>query len=182
MFIYNIKLNGKKVAKIALILMTIIILILLFFVAKTILTGNTFSLGKENRGVEIQEISPQNYTNVLKEVHENLDTYVGQKIRFSGFVYRLYDFERENFVLARNMIISSDFQAVVVGFYCHCTDAVTLSDNTWVEIEGTITKGNYHGEIPLIEVSKMQTIEKPNDEYVYPPSDDFVATSSIVYQ
>lgn len=182
MFIYNIKINGKKLAKIVLVCMTIIILCLLFLIGKSIFKGESFSLSRENREVEVQEIAPQNYTNVLKEVHDDLDTYIGQKIRFSGFVYRLYDFERENFVLARNMIVSSDFQVVVVGFYCHCSEAVTLTDNTWIELEGTITKGDYHGEIPLIEVTKMQTIEKPNEEYVYPPSDDFIATSSIVYQ
>jgi len=182
MFIYNIKINGKKIAKILLVCMTILIVGLLCFIGSAIFKGERVSLSKENREVEVQEIQPQNYTNILKEVHEDLNTYIGQKIKFSGFVYRLYDFERENFVLARNMIVSSDFQAVVVGFYCHCSEAVTLTDNTWVELEGTITKGEYHGEIPLIEVTKIHTIEKPNEEYVYPPSEDFIATSSIVYQ
>ncbi len=170
------------IAKIALVCMAIIILCLLFCISKGILQGERFTLGAEEREVEVQEISPQNYTNILKQVHEDIDTYVGQKIKFSGFVYRLYDFERENFVLARHMIVSSDFQAVVVGFYCHYDQAVTITDNTWIELEGTITKGDYHGEIPLIEVTTLRTIERPNEEFVYPPDDDFIATSSIVYQ
>ena len=31
----------------------------------------------------------------------------------------MYDFNNEQFVLARDMIVSSDFQTVVVGFLCH---------------------------------------------------------------
>lgn len=63
------------------------------------------------------ELNSSNYTNVLKNVHDNLDLYVGQNIKFTGFVYRLYDFSEDQFVLGRNMIISSDYKAVVVGFY-----------------------------------------------------------------
>ena len=67
---------------------------------------------------DVTTLTAQNYTNVLKSVHENLDTYVGQKFKFSGFVYRVYDFSNDEFVLGRNMVIRSDFQSVVVGFLC----------------------------------------------------------------
>ena len=121
-----------------------------------------------------------NYTNVLKNVHENIDKYTGQKIKFSGYVYRLYDFQKEQFVLARDMIISSDFQTVVVGFLCNSNIASNFEDKTWVEIEGTITKGNYNGDIPIIKVDKIEKIEKPSDEYVYPPDSSFVTTSTVL--
>ena len=54
-----------------------------------------------------------------KAVHDNLDNYIGQQISFSGYVYRISDFESNQFVLARNMIISSDFQTLIVGFLCN---------------------------------------------------------------
>ena len=130
---------------------------------------------------DICEITPNNYTNVLKSVHENLNDYVGQKIKFSGYIYRVLDFEENQFVLARNMVISSDFQTVVVGFLCSCSTANEFEDNCWVEMEGTILKGDYHGEIPIIQVEKMEKIEKPSEEYVYPPDDSFVTTSTSVY-
>lgn len=65
----------------------------------------------------ICEIDPKNFTNVLNEVHNNLDLYEGQKIKFSGFVYRIYDFSEEQFVLGRNMIISSDFRNCSSWFF-----------------------------------------------------------------
>lgn len=120
-----------------------------------------------------------NYANVLQNVHNNIDTYVGQKIKFSGYVYRIYDFNDEQFVLARDMVVSSDFQTVVVGFLCHFNLAKNYENGTWIEIEGTITKGNYYGDMPIIEIEKINTIDKPNDEYVYPPDNSFVTTSTV---
>ncbi len=72
---------------------------------------------KEFHKSEINTISAANYTNVLKTVHDNMNQYIGKKIKFVGFVYRLYDFPNDQFVLARQMIISPDLQAVVVGFF-----------------------------------------------------------------
>lgn len=116
----------------------------------------------------------------MKTVHDNIDNYVGQKIKFSGYVYRMFDFKESQFVLARDMVISSDFQTVVVGFLCESTEIASYHDNSWVEIEGTIIKSDYHGDMPIIQVEKLHSIEKPSDEYVYPPDDSFVATSTIL--
>ena len=33
----------------------------------------------------VSQISPKNYTNILKTVHENIDSYVGKKICFTSF-------------------------------------------------------------------------------------------------
>ena len=121
-----------------------------------------------------------NYTNVLKNVHNDIDQYVGQKIKFTGYVYRMYDFNSEQFVLARDMIVTSDFQTVVVGFLCHSKIANNFESGTWVEIEGTITKGDYYEAMPVIEIEKINTVDEPTNEYVYPPDDSFVTTSTVL--
>lgn len=56
-----------------------------------------------------------------------------------------------------------------------------FADNTWVELEGSITKGNYHGDMPIVEVTSIKKIDKPNDEYVYPPDENYIPTSSLTY-
>lgn len=63
------------------------------------------------------EIDPKNYTNILKDSHEHIDNYVGKSYKFSGYIYRAYDFTDEQFVLARDMVISSDYQTLIVGFF-----------------------------------------------------------------
>ena len=180
MFILNFKVNGNKLGKIFLGILLAIILIITFIVCYRIL-GNQFFKTNDNLDQnKVQELTVTNYTNVLKTVHEDIDTYVGQKIKFSGYVFRMLDFNQNQFVLARDMIISSDFQTVVVGFLCEYEKIKQYEDNAWIEITGEITKGNYHGDIPILKIEQIQEIEKPQDEFVYPPDDSFVATSTVL--
>ena len=72
------------------------------------------------------------------------------------------------------MIISSNFQYVVVGFLCEYENAKDFSNNAWVEITGEITKGNYHGDMPIIKITEIKKVDKPNEEYVYPPDENYV--------
>ena len=56
-----------------------------------------------------------------------------------------------------------------------------FADRTWVEITGTISKGKYHNQtIPIIKIKSLNKIEKPNNEFVPPPSDTYIPTSSTL--
>ena len=177
MFVFNVKVNGSKIFKTFFICMFIILLIILSIVIFRIFSGSKNSNNVNNK---VHTISANNYTNVLKAVHENIDKYVGVEINFTGYVYRVLDLEENQFVLARDMIISSNYQSVVVGFLCECENAKNYSDNTWVNITGKITKGNYHGDMPIVKITKIENVNKPNDEYVYPPDETYIPTDGIV--
>lgn len=180
MFIYNLKLNSSFFYKILLAIIIFVVIVLCGIVGYKIYKAS-IKLNDDISADSITQLTTQNYTNVLQSVHDNLDTYIGQKFRFSGFVYRVYDLNNDEFVLGRNMIISSDFQSVVVGFLCKYKDAIKLCDNAWVELEGRITKGQYHGnDIPILEITNIREIEKPNDEFVYPPDNNYIPTSTIL--
>lgn len=177
MFIYNVKINGSLLFKILLITIIAIVIILCGITAyKIYLASIKVNDDVKTNGINI--LNNKNYATVLQAVHDDVDSYVGQKIKYSGFIYRVYDLDTEQFVLGRNMIISSDFQTVVVGFLCHYKDAISFKDSTWVEIEGRISKGTYHGgDMPILEITYMKEINKPDDEYVYPPDEDYIPTS-----
>ena len=181
MFIFNFKINGNKTAKIFMAILCIIVLIITAFICYKVIFNNFFKTNdtylSENT---VYTIEARNYTNVLQQVHNDIDTYVGQKIKFTGYVYRIYDFTDEQFVLPRNMIVPTVFQTVVVGFLCHYNLAKNFETGSWVEIEGTITKGNYYGDMPIIEIEEIKQVEAPDEEYVYPPDDSFVATSTVL--
>lgn len=179
MFIYNIKLSGSMLFKFIFAIIIVFVIVLCGIVGYKIYSAS-IKVNDDIAHNEITELTNKNYSTILKTVHENIDSYVGQKIKFSGFVYRVYDLDKEQFVLGRNMIISSDFQTVVVGFLCHYKDAISFRDNTWVEVEGTIIKGSYHGDMPILEINNIKEIEKPNDEYVYPPDENYIPTSAIM--
>ncbi len=180
MFVFNLSVNKNKISKIILICACILVAFILIFACIKIFSKNSsFKINDKIVAPDVVELNAGNYTNVLKSVHEDLDSYVGQSISFSGYVYRLYDFADNEFVLARNMLVSSDYKTLVVGFLCNCKDISKYPDNTWVKIIGKITKGDYHGEIPVIEVTKIEQIKKPSDEYVYPPDDFYIPTSAL---
>jgi len=179
MFIYNVKLSGTMLFKLIFVIIILFVIGLCGIVGYKIYNASI----KVNDDVihrEITELTNKNYSTILKTVHEDIEHYVGQKIKYSGFVYRVYDLDDEQFVLGRNMIVSSDFKTVVVGFLCHYKEAINLKDNVWVEVEGTITKGSYHGDMPILEINTLKNVEKPNDEYVYPPDEDYIPTSVIM--
>lgn len=177
MFVCNFKLDHKFIFKIGFIVLFIIVLILAIFSFYKVFYSEHI---KDNIPVpEVSNITSNNYTNVLKSVHDNLDEHIGQKIHFIGYVYRVYDFSETQFVLARNMVVSSDNQTLVVGFLCNYRNAKEFADNTWVEITGEISKGDYHGDIPLIEIKEMKSCDRPQDEYVYPPDDMYIPTSAL---
>ena len=179
MFIYNVKINGSKVFKYfftgVIILIICILCIVLFRIFSGAENASNSACLPQN---DVFEISSKNYTNVLKTVHDDIDTYIGMKIKFTGYVYRVLDLTDTQFVLARNMIISSDYQSVIVGFLCECDNAKDFDDESWVEVTGEITKGNYHGDMPILKVQEIQKVGAPSEEYVYPPDEDYVPTSS----
>ena len=178
MFVYNVKLNSKNIVKISLIIISIIVVIF-FLLSLYKIFSSTFNVDDNVPEPDVAYLSAQDYTNVLKSVYENLDTYVGQKISFSGYVYRNLDFSETQFVLARDMLVEGRAEALIVGFLCSHKEARTYADGTWIEITGEITKGNYHGDVPIIKVIKIKQVEKPAEEFVCPPDSTYIPTAII---
>lgn len=182
MFIYNVKINGSKTFKNFFVGIVLLVIVILAIVSFRIFHGANQATPKSSclPANKVTKLATSNYTTILKTVHDNIDNYVGCQINFVGYVYRILDFQENEFVLARDMIVSSDFQSVIVGFLCQYETAKDFEDEAWVEITGKITKGNYHGDMPIIQVTEMKKVEKPNDEFVYPPDESYIPTSGIL--
>ena len=180
MFICNFKINGGKIFKMFFTIMTLLLIFLLVFVTFKIFYGSKHNLEACVPQNDIFNISANNYTNILKSVHDNIDTYVGKKINFTGYIYKILDLKKNQFVLARNMIISSDYKYVVVGFLCEYDNIANFKDGSWVNVTGEIIKGDYHGDMPILEIYNLREINKPENEYVYPPDENYIPTSVIL--
>ncbi len=169
MFIFNLKIDKKKLSKLVILITIILALVVTGFAIYKIFFGSTKSEPSYS-AQSTQEIQAINYTNFLKDCHENIDSYVGKSFTLIGYVYRMPDFNDNQFVLSRTMIISEANSAVVVGILSECKDACNFADGDWVRVCGTIVKGNYKGEMPVLEIQDINKCNKPEDEYVYPPS------------
>ncbi len=187
MFIYNFKINGTKTFKFFFSFMIIMVIIILCVSIFKIFNGanknneEEFIVSDSLNENDIFKIDGKNFTSILRNIHDNIDTYVGKKICYTGYVYRVEDINDNQFILARNMIISSDNNYVVAGFLCEYNKAKDYNNNTWLEITGEIKKGSYHGsDMPILNITDVKEITKPNDEYVYPPDESYIPTSSVL--
>lgn len=151
--VFNIKLDVHKISYIFIICIIILLslfLISLFINSRTIYMNNN------------------NYTSILKEVHDDIPKFVGRKIVAEGYVFRANDFKANQFVVARDMLINEE-SANIVGFLCEYDNINDFENNVWVEIYGTITLGNYYGPMPIIKVNQIKRITTPQNVFVLPP-------------
>lgn len=179
MYIYNFKINGSKIFKFTIIFIVLIAILVLSISIHNFYFKSKFSLKDTIPSPQTININSSQYTNILKQVYDNVDDYINQSVSFTGYVYKLTDFNDTEFVLARDMLINSDSQSVIVGFLCSYENAKTLKEGTWVNVTGKIIKGYYHNEIPVIDINSIQETEKPEEEYVYPPDNTYIPTSNI---
>ena len=182
MIIYNFKLNKKLILKVSLSIMATICICITVMSIYNLFFAKTSSMNLIDDSIpssEPAEIISSNYTNILKQVHNNLDTYVGQKISFTGYVYRLKNFKSDQFILARDMDIGNN-QTLIVGFLCESQDIKNYQDQTWIKIEGEITKGYYNEDyIPILKITKIENAEIPLNPNVPMPDDSYVPTAVI---
>lgn len=157
MFVCNMKLNVKKIF----ITTTVIILAVALFMELN-------SIFKSNYSDSFDYVLDENnFTEILKVVHDNIDDNVGKSIKLSGFVFRLPDFRNNYFVCGRNMLLEGDEK--VVGFLCTHNKNIELADGEWIEINGTIIKGYYTTDMPVIEIESINKITAPTNTFVKTP-------------
>ena len=172
MFVHNLKIDKSKLSKILILIAIVLVSFLLLFSIKSIFNTSKEDgqLAENQENQKIIEITSKDYTNFLKDCHEYLDSYIGVKVKICGYVYRMPDFTNTQFVLSRTMVLNSANSGVVVGILTEYKNASDFEDGEWVEVVGTISKGNYKGDMPILNVNEISLAQKPEDEYVYPPS------------
>ena len=95
MFVFNLKFIKSKAFKIVTL---ILIFIAISFFIVSIYKFSKQLLKKDNKVTisdtienDIAIIDSKNYTNILKEVHENLNEYIGQKISFTTCTVAVFE-------------------------------------------------------------------------------------------
>lgn len=114
-------------------------------------------------------VDGENFVNIYDNLYNNIALYEGKKIKIYGFVYKSREMDKQHFVIARYLMACCTADLVLAGLYCDYGAADKLHNDQWVNITGTIKKGDFKGEsMPLIEVNKVESMKKPDNEYVYP--------------
>lgn len=115
------------------------------------------------------KMTNKNYTSILKEYHENPYKYEHVRIKTSGYIFRTDDFDNNQFVIARDMLVNNN-EYQIVGFLCESENAENFGNNEWIVAEGVLYVGNYYGPMPIIKIKKFNFTSKPEDAFVLPPN------------
>lgn len=158
MFVLNFKLDFKKLFFTCVLIAAIIATIIEFGNNKT----SIVSSNKDNN--YDYSFTDENYTKYLKDIHENIDANINKSVKITGFVFKMPDFKDTYFVCGRNTI--QDRENKVAGLLCKYDDSTKLVENEWVEVTGIIQKGEYNGQVPILNVGNITKITAPANTYV----------------
>lgn len=158
MFVINFKLDFKKIL-IGCIIVALAVATIMEFGTKT----QTSSVNSNVTTYDF-DLNEDNYTELLKTIHDNIDENLGKTIHLTGFVFRMPDFKDNYMVCGRNTISNNEDK--IAGILCDYSEAKSFIDNEWVEISGVIIKGKYNGDMPIIKVGKITKITAPANTFV----------------
>ncbi|HGF7572276.1 TPA: TIGR03943 family protein [Enterococcus faecium] len=116
------------------------------------------------------EITDENYLEVMELIYNYPSEFIGKKIRYEGFVYQTPNDSNADVFLFRFGIIHCVADSGVFGLLTHMPEGVTVKNDEWYKIEGTIQSDYYQPfkrEIPSVVVTNAEKVAAPKNQYVY---------------
>lgn len=116
MKIYNMEINKYRLP-----------IIILFFLIAILLCTVVPKLGTI-------KMTSENYSEILKKIHDSPYEYENKKIEMVGYVFRGNDFNIDQIVVARDMLINES-ESRIIGFLCESPQVQELSNNEWISVK-----------------------------------------------
>jgi uncharacterized repeat protein (TIGR03943 family) len=100
---------------------------------------------------------------------EDLTPYLNQSANVIGFVYHDPRLQTGQFMVGRFAITCCVADAFAIGMAVDWPDSSALSDNSWVNVKGTVDVVIIDGqELPLIRAISVNPVQAPEQPYLYP--------------
>lgn len=116
------------------------------------------------------EITDENYLEVMELIYNYPSEFIGKKISYEGFVYQTPNDSNADVFLFRFGIIHCVADSGVFGLLTHMPEGLTVKNDEWYKIEGTIQSDYYQPfkrEIPSVVVTNAEKVAAPKNQYVY---------------
>ena len=130
---------------------------------KDILKADTFILTDEN------------YFSLYNAISGSLDMVVGKNIEVSGYIFREKHYNKNEIVIARDLMWCCAADIAVIGFYCVIDDFDKFKVNSWIKVKGSLDRFLYHNidsgrdyYIPSINIKSIEATIPPENSYIYP--------------
>ncbi|MDT2759089.1 TIGR03943 family putative permease subunit [Enterococcus xiangfangensis] len=116
------------------------------------------------------EVTDENYLEMMELIYNYPNSFVGKKISFNGFVYETTSKNQKYDFLFRFGIIHCVADSGVFGLMTKLPANMTVKNNQWLHVEGTITLDffePFQRQIPSVAVDSTQIVSAPKNQYVY---------------
>ncbi|MBM7688076.1 TIGR03943 family protein [Enterococcus ureilyticus] len=116
------------------------------------------------------KVTEENYLEVMELIYNYPSEFIGKTITYKGFAFNAAQKEQSDLFVFRFGIIHCVADSGVFGLLTKMPDGQTFENNEWLELTGTIHSGYYapfKREIPMVDVTKVTSIEEPKNQYVY---------------
>lgn len=124
---------------------------------------------KEIRTSNLILVNDQTFDLVYRDLNMYPEEYLGKEITVLGFVFKDPKMHPHQFGLVRFLITCCSADAVLKGFLCEHETAPELKEGNWIEVRGYIQKGQYgKHSVPVIKITSIKNVMKPQNPYVYP--------------
>jgi putative membrane protein len=118
---------------------------------------------------DLIQVPDDGFIETVNSVDIFLEPFIGKKIQLSGFVFRDEDMKPEQFVVARMAMSCCSADVYPFGIMVEAAIGKSLSNDTWVQVTGTIKQTNYRkNDIMMIAAEKIERVATPKNTYVYP--------------
>ncbi|OLO42701.1 TIGR03943 family protein [Alkalihalophilus pseudofirmus] len=102
-------------------------------------------------------------------ITKNPEVVSGRNIAVEGFV--LKEEKKDQIFIGRFLITHCVADATVIGFLAEMEQEVHLFEGSWVSVQGVLdvrSNGRELAPIPIIQITRIEVIEKPKEPYIYP--------------
>lgn len=119
---------------------------------------------------EIIEIEDVDYGIWYIDMMDHLEKYVGKTVKFKGQVLKSRNLDAGFFVPARKAMTCCADDIQFIGYICKNPNTKRIRMGTWVEVTAEVRKeyqNLYQEEGPVLYATKIEPVEKPEQELVY---------------
>ena len=133
------------------------------------MSESAMPLGVRNREKAPADKNIMDWWNDFRSAAGGLETFIGQEVKVSGFVYQDERYGTEQFMVTRFVVSCCVADANVLGLLVQWPADQTPANDQWVEVAGVfIANPNPNSPMPMVAARTVTPIEVPNQPYMYP--------------